>query len=110
MIGFCLKCSKDLADKRRGTVYCSESCRAASWQKVKRVAAKQAEPVQVDTEQLLKLTARGASLIQQFEVFKQMDDVVAGDEIPDLAKVKAELVEWCRLMTGHPNLRPRKNK
>lgn len=110
MEGFCLKCSKDLADKRRGTAYCSTACRVSRWQKAKRVVAKQTEPAQTDWEHLAKFMAKGASLIQNFEVFKQMDEVVASDEIDELTKCKAELAEWCRMMGSHPVLRPRKKK
>ena len=106
----CLKCSKDISDKRKGTEYCSISCRAGRWQKAKRARAKQAEPVQLDSEQVAKLMAKGTSFIQQFEVFRQMDEFVSDEEIPELVKVKAELIEWCRLMGGHPVLQPRKKK
>jgi hypothetical protein len=54
--------------------------------------------------------AKGTSFIQLFGVAKQMDDVVGGDEISELTKVKAELLEWCRLMGGHPILLPKKKK
>ncbi len=110
MVGFCLRCSKDLADKRKGTEYCSTTCRAARWQKAKRIAARRATPVELNTEEVLKLMAKGTSFIQLFGVAKQMDDVVGGDEISELTKVKAELLEWCRLMGGHPILLPKKKK
>lgn len=110
MEGFCLKCSKDIADKRKGTLYCSVSCREATWQKAKRVSAKQAESTQMDWAQLTKLMDRGTYLIQNFGVCKQMDEFTASDEIPELTKCKAELAEWCRMMGSHPVLRPRKKK
>ena len=109
MEGFCLKCSKDLADKRRSTEYCSTNCRVSRWQRKKRAATKQAEPIQIDKVQLDKLMARGRQLIENFEAMSEIEKS-SGQELPQLIICKVDLGEWCKLMGNHPMLGPNKKK
>ena len=109
MEGFCLKCSKDLADKRRGTEYCSTNCRVSKWQRKKRAATKQAEPIQIDEVQLDKLMARGRELMEYFEALSDIEKST-GQELQPLIICKADLVEWCKRLGNHPMLGPSKKK